>query len=142
MAAVTKLTKVPPQKGLTHVIFCHCTSQLASRSLALALSAILLTTIAGCVMHSEKFDSTAWKSERGMSESRMTRDNMVPELEKVLRPGMTKEQVLELLGPPDDSTKDGSIHTYLLGIGMSPDPQYYKLTYKDGILVSHKKILL
>lgn len=93
-------------------------------------------------MQTAQFDSAAWKSQRGIPESEITRDSMVPELEQVLRPGMTRVDVLELLGPPDDSTNDGSVDTYLLGIGMSPDPQYYKLTYKDGVLVSSRKLVL
>jgi hypothetical protein len=112
-----------------------------SRTFWLVLSLSFITAIAGCAMQSEKFDSAAWKSERGMSEADMTRVGMLSKLEKELKPGMPREDVLELLGPPDDSTKDGSVDTYLLGIGMSPDPQYYKLTYKDGALTSSKRLV-
>lgn len=93
-------------------------------------------------METSRFDAEAWKAQRGIDESEMTRYAMVSSLEKELRPGMPRERVLELLGPPDSSAGDGSIDTYLLGIGFSPDPQYLKLTYKDGRLVSTSRRVL
>lgn len=109
--------------------------------LGLTLSIALFSAIAGCAMQPTQFDSAAWKAQRGVDEAEMTRVGMVSRLENVLRPGMTREEVLERLGPPDDSTSDGSVDTYLLGIGFSPDPQYYRLTYQGGRLISHEHVM-
>ncbi len=93
-------------------------------------------------MQTSRFDSEAWKAQRGVDETNMTRYAMVSSLERELHPGMPRERVLELLGPPDSSAEDGSADTYLLGIGFSPDPQYLKLTYKNGLLVSNARLVL
>lgn len=123
-----------------HDAFVHKLKGVRPRP-GLALSIALFTAIAGCAMQATQFDSAAWKAQRGVDETEMTRVGMVPRLENVLRPGMSREKVLERLGPPDESTSDGSVDTYLLGIGFSPDPQYYRLTYKDGRLISHEHVM-
>ncbi|PKV11567.1 hypothetical protein CVO74_19185 [Xanthomonas prunicola] len=68
---------------------------------------------------------------------------MMASAKAVIYVGMRKEDVLTLLGPPDDSEDAGSTPTDVYHLGMSPyagDTQAYDLTYKDGKVVSHHTV--
>jgi hypothetical protein len=60
------------------------------------------------------FDSQKWKAERGNETSKNPRVTMVGEAEKLLRVGMTREEVTALLGEPDGNAN--TRFEYLLGI--------------------------
>lgn len=59
------------------------------------------------------FDSAAWKAQSGNYEDDNPRDGMVASLKKRLRAGMSKQAVLDLLGPPDTIREAGEV--YFLG---------------------------
>ena len=66
------------------------------------------------VQHGEKFESSKWKSWKETESSLSLRWDMMGDLQRNygLR-GMSKSQVFDLLGPPDNIT--GTEHSYYLG---------------------------
>lgn len=64
---------------------------------------------------------------------------MVPALEKVLHAGMSRDEVVGLLGEPDFSDAETGTDTYELGLaGYGVDEEYYEIRYRDGKLESHR----
>lgn len=64
---------------------------------------------------------------------------MVPALQKVLHPGMRRDEVVGLLGEPDFSDTNRATDTYELGLaGYGVDEEYYEIRYRDGKLASHR----
>jgi hypothetical protein len=79
-------------------------------------------------MTDSKFDSDAWKAQKGAKITENRRAALVPALEREMRVGMTRNEVRELLGEPD-STTDRS-DTYRLGVApFGIDPEFYRITY-------------
>jgi hypothetical protein len=115
-----------------------CLHRLHKPACALAL-AITLSLSACAMEHSSQFDSDAWKSQRGVATQENRRGPMVPALEKVLHAGMSRDEVVGLLGEPDYSDTDAGTDTYELGLaGYGVDEEYYEIRYRDGKLESHR----
>lgn len=72
--------------------------------------------IKGGVFRTSSFDATEWKSLKvGTADSSCYRGGMVRDIQRnVLRVGLTREEVEQLLGAPDASRD--SIHEYVLGM--------------------------
>lgn len=84
---------------------------------AVALSAGGYMAIAG------GFDQQKWKAEKGNTSHKNPRIGMVSDAEKVLRLGMKRDEVIQLLGEPDrDQT-----NTLEYDIGASPYGIDYEL---------------
>lgn len=107
---------------------------------ACALLLALTFSLSACAMeHSSAFDSDAWKSQRGVDANDNRRGGMLPALDKVLHAGMSRDEVVKLLGEPDHSDAQAGIDQYELGIaGYGVDEEYYELRYRDGKLESHR----
>lgn len=62
---------------------------------------------------------------------------MVPDLETRLRPGMSRDEILELLGPPESA--GDNLLIYELGVsGYGVDFDHYMLEFDDdGALVRY-----
>ena len=76
------------------------------RRLAAAIAALTVATVtAACASDSVGFDSARWKAARATAcsdEGDRVRERMLADLrDDRLRLGMTRRQVLALLGPPD-----------------------------------------
>lgn len=100
--------------------------------LALCLSACATQT-------SSRFDSALWKAQRGVSDDANRRSVMVEEAQALLRPGMTRGEVTQLLGEPDGSDKDHSADLYALGYhGFGIDQMSFEVFYQGGKLVRTK----
>ena len=99
---------------------------------ALAASAIVAAVLGGefHMAWSWSFDSAKWKAERGNTSHKNPRIGMVSGVEGLLRVGMTREEVVALLGEPDDE-KPGKF-TYDLGASpVAVDFEYFVLEF-DG----------
>lgn len=70
--------------------------------------------IGGQMVTAGGFDSQKWKAEKGNETGKNPRVTMVGEAQKLLRKGMTREEVITLLGEPDG--KPNNRFEYLLGI--------------------------
>ncbi len=90
-------------------------------------------------MQTTHFDSSAWKSQRGASAHDNQRGQMVESLEKAVRTGMSRAEVVELLGDPDSSNAETGVDTYELGVSSyGIDEEYYEIRYQDGNVASHR----
>lgn len=107
---------------------------------ACALLLALTFSLSACAMeHQTQFDSDAWKSQRGVAATDNRRGSMLPAMEKVLHAGMTRDQVVALLGEPDISDTQTGADQYELGLaGYGVDEEYYEIRYRDGKLESHR----
>lgn len=107
---------------------------------ACALLLALTFSLSACAMeHSSSFDSDAWKSQRGAAATDNRRGSMIASVEKVLHAGMTRDQVVALLGEPDISDAEAGTDVYELGLaGYGVDEEYYEIRYRDGKLESHR----
>jgi hypothetical protein len=83
------------------------------------------------------FDSDKWKALRSSTARENPRSRMVSKLEQELRPGMTQDEVLALLGEPE--IKEGVRYVY--SIGASPfgvDYEYFAVEFDaEGKLLRH-----
>ena len=107
---------------------------------ACALLLALTFSLSACAMeHQTQFDSDAWKSQRGAAATDNRRGSMLPALEKALHTGMTRDQVVALLGEPDISNAQTGTDEYELGLaGYGVDEEYYEIRYRDGKIESHR----
>jgi hypothetical protein len=107
---------------------------------ACALLLALTFSLSACAMeHQTQFDSDAWKSQRGVAATDNRRGGMLPAMEKVLHTGMTRDEVVALLGEPDISDTQTGADQYELGLaGYGVDEEYYEIRYRDGKLESHR----
>lgn len=97
-------------------------------------------SLSACAMEdTANFDSTTWKAQRGVDLRENKRLAMVDDLEAKLHTGMSRREVLDLLGPPDASDQKKGIDTYELGVSsVGIDGEVYRVEYKDDRLVSHR----
>src|SRR5262245_7422607 len=83
--------------------------------LGLAGMLLALGAAGGYVANTARgFDSDKWKAQRHSGARDNPRAGMLGTLEKLLRVGMTQNEVLALLGEPD--RKQGTRFTYDLGV--------------------------
>src|SRR5262245_3420837 len=81
----------------------------ATALLALAAGGYMATTAGG-------FDSDRWKAQRNSAARDNPRAGMLGNLKDRLRPGMTRQEVVTLLGEPEATEKDGTRYVYDLGM--------------------------
>lgn len=85
------------------------------------------------------FISDDWKSQRGVATANNRRSAQLPGLKSLLREGMSRQDVLDILGEPDRSDADAGVDAYVLGTSpFGIDAEYYELRYHQGRLVSHQ----
>lgn len=98
---------------------------------------LLLTA---CAMHeTATFDSAAWKSQRGAKPLDNRRGSMVPALAKAITDGMTRDEVIMVLGEPDASNAATGVDIYELGVSDAGiDEEYYEIRYQDGRVASRR----
>jgi outer membrane protein assembly factor BamE (lipoprotein component of BamABCDE complex) len=98
---------------------------------ALAVATALIA-LPGC-RDETHFDAAYWRSQRGVPENDNGRFGMVEAMRHHVHPGMTREAVLALLGPPDATEPAGDL--YILGIGWGGiDGNYLYLDYENDVL--------
>ncbi len=88
-------------------------------------------------MQTNSFDSETWKAQRGVRGQDNKRIYMEEALEKAVRVGMSKSEVIRLLGEPDSYRTD--VDADLYEIGVSPygiDEEYYEIRYENGTVAS------
>lgn len=87
-----------------------------------------------------EFNSEQWKAQSGAGATENTRQGMISKLEEILRPGMSKDEIVALLGKPD--IQENNRFEYELGLlGFGVDYAWYVLEFdEDGRLASYKLI--
>lgn len=104
---------------------------------------ICLFLASGCSMNhtttTTGFSSDDWKSQRGVSSDGNRRLAQLADLKPLMREGMARQEVLDLLGEPDRSDPDTGVDAYALGVSpFGIDAEYYEIRYHQGRLVSHQ----
>jgi hypothetical protein len=85
------------------------------------------------------FDSDAWKSQRGVDAKENQRGPMVSSVEKAVKTGMSRDEVVRLLGEPDISDAASATDVYELGVARyGIDEEFYEIKYQDGKVTSHR----
>jgi hypothetical protein len=85
------------------------------------------------------FDSDAWKSQRGAIAQQNQRGPMVASVEKAVQTGMSRDEVIRLLGEPDSSDAASTTDVYELGVARyGIDEEFYEIKYQDGKVASHR----
>ncbi len=85
------------------------------------------------------FDSTAWKSQRGVSAKENQRGPMVSSVEKAVQTGMSRDEVIRLLGEADSSDAASATDIYELGVARyGIDEEFYEIKYQDEKVASHR----
>jgi hypothetical protein len=82
------------------------------------------------------FDAARWQALRNSDARDNPRVRMVSDLARLLRPGMTRGDVLALLGEPE-ARRDGR---FLYALGASPygvDYEYFAIEFAGDRLVRH-----
>lgn len=91
-----------------------------------------------------KFSGTVWRSLAGKWDKDSPRQRMVKDLrQRYLKPGMTRQQVRQLLGKPDYDSHDKDVDSYFLGVWgfMSVDATVLEVEYdKAGRMVRTKVV--
>jgi hypothetical protein len=104
----------------------------ASALLLLGAGGYVMTTTAG------GFNSDQWKAQYSSRARDNPRAGMVTELEGQLRPGMTRTEVVALLGEPETEEEPAR---YVYALGMSRfglDYEYFIVEFdREGKLVRH-----
>ena len=104
-------------------------------------AALLLTfSLSACVRQTTtQFDSSAWKSQRGVGAQQNQRGPMVASAEKTVQVGMSRDEVIVRLGEPDSSQAATSTEVYELGVARyGIDEEFFEITYQDGKVASHR----
>jgi hypothetical protein len=113
---------------------------LSSKSPTVLLTLLLTLSLSACAMqNTPDFDSNAWKSQRDAAPRDNKRGQMVATLEKALHTGMSRDEVVRLLGEPDSTDADTATDVYELGVAAcGVDEEFYEIQYKDGKLAAHR----
>jgi hypothetical protein len=101
---------------------------------------VLILSLSACAMQTtSNFDSDAWKSQRGVGAKAKQRGPMVYSAEKTVQTGMSRDDVIRLLGEPDSI--DGATATDLYELGVARygiDDEFYEIRYQDGKVASNR----
>lgn len=110
------------------------------RGLLAVLALSLSLSLSACAMEqTPRFDSDAWKAQRGVAAKDNARGGMLTAMEAVVQPGMSREDVLQLLGEPDARDAGTGTDTYELGVAkFGVDEEYYEIRYRDGKVESRQ----
>ncbi len=122
----------PPAPGTSRIVGMRSVFAAFALSLSLSLSA--------CAMEqTPRFDSDAWKAQRGVAAKDNTRGGMLAGMEAAVQPGMSRDDVLRLLGEPDSRDAETGVDTYELGVAkFGVDEEYYEIRYRDGKVESRQ----
>lgn len=114
--------------------------RLHGRVSALCCAVVLLLSLSACAMQTtSNFDSAAWKSQRGVAAQQNQRGPMLNSAEKAVHAGMSRDEVIRLLGEPDISDATTAVDTYELGVAkFGIDEEFFEITYQDGKVASHR----
>jgi hypothetical protein len=107
-----------------------------SRRFAPVITLLFPLLFSACTMPTDSFDSNTWKSQRGASAKDNKRITMVPTLEARIRVGMSREEVVQILGEPDARDQQANADKYFLGLSMGPDQQYYEIRYQNSAVAT------
>lgn len=110
------------------------------RDLFAVLALSLSLSLSACAMEqTPRFDSDAWKAQRGVAAKDNTRGGMLVAMEAAVQPGMSRDDVLRLLGEPDSRDAETGVDTYELGVAkFGIDEEYYEIRYRDGKVESRQ----
>ena len=110
------------------------------RAAVLCPAIVLFLSLSACAMQTtSQLDSTAWKSQRGVSAKENQRGPMVSSVEKAVQTGMSRDEVIRLLGEPDSSDAASATDVYELGVARyGIDEEFYEIKYLDGKVASHR----
>jgi len=99
--------------------------------LVLGAGGYMATTVAG------EFDANRWKALRSSTARENPRAGMIGALKDRLRAGMTRDEVVALLGEPE--TKDGPRYVYAIGTSaFGVDYEYFVVEFDaDGKVTRH-----
>jgi hypothetical protein len=85
-----------------------------------------------------RFDAARWQAQRGSDALNNPRIAMIGDLEQRLRPGMTRAEVLALLGEPESQSGGRAVYA----LGASPygvDYEFFVIEFDDaGMLLRHR----
>lgn len=104
---------------------------------SLLLTSSLLLSMTACAMEKKEFDTERWIAESKKDPEENLRWTMTEDVMRFVKPGMSRIDVIELLGQPGSSKERGSQRTdsYFLGVPkLSIDTASYQLVYVDDIL--------
>jgi outer membrane protein assembly factor BamE (lipoprotein component of BamABCDE complex) len=104
------------------------------RILSAAATVALSFITAGTAMATD-FD--AWKNDKGNQTASNSRQSLLSEVEKHLRPGMSTQEVVEMLGKPDWT--QGNRYFYVLGpTTLGLDESWFVIEFDgNGKLTRH-----
>lgn len=113
---------------------------LRTRVSALSAVLVLLLSLSACAMQTtSNFDTAAWKSQRGVAAQQNQRGPMLASAEKAVQVGMSRDDVIQLLGEPDIRDAASAIDIYELGVArFGVDEEFFEITYQDGKVASHR----
>lgn len=106
--------------------------------LGLAGATVLAASVTGAkMMAAEGFDGTKWKSLQGSRARDNPRAGMVSQVEERLKAGMTRAEVVQLLGTPE--IDDDRRFTYSLGTSaFGVDYEYFIVEFdEEGRVLRH-----
>jgi hypothetical protein len=108
----------------------------SGRCIAIAL----LLSLSACAMQTtSNFDTAAWKSQRGVAAQQNQRGPMLASAEKAVQAGMSRDEVIALLGEPDIRDAASATDIYELGVARyGIDEEFFEITYQDGKVASHR----
>jgi len=111
-----------------------------ARLSALGAALLFSLTLSACAMDTtSNFDSDAWKAQRGVAAQDNRRGGMVVALEQTLSIGMSRDDVVRLLGEPDSSDAASATDIYELGVAAyGIDEEFYEIRYENGKIASHR----
>lgn len=117
-----------------------CRIAFVQEGRALCGLALLTLSLSACTMQTTpQFDSATWKSQRGADAQNNRRGSMVAAVEKAVDTGMSRDQVIALLGEPDSTDAATSTDLYELGVAQyGIDEEFYQVQYQDGKVASHR----
>lgn len=85
------------------------------------------------------FDTAAWKSQRGVAAQQNQRGPMLASAENAVQAGMSRDEVIALLGEPDIRDAAAATDLYELGVARyGIDEEFFEITYQDGKVASHR----
>lgn len=105
---------------------------------AIALIFFISLTTTACAMDKTPFDKEQWRIEGNKGPELTQRWKQSEALQAVIKLGMSREEILELLGPPDDSRVVNGAHFDIYDIGItsySIDMASYEFEYRNGKLL-------
>lgn len=104
-----------------------------------AAAALSISLVACAMGDTSTFNSSIWKEQRGAALHENKRLAMLDDLESRIHPGMSRGEVLDMLGPPDTSDPRTHIDTYELGVSPAGiDGEVYRIEYVNDNVVGHR----